>query len=514
MNTDKVKVMNLSEWKVKVKYFDIISGSNIVILNEEEANLRGVFPNYRVELTKGNNSLIAVADLSRDLVSGDEIGVFNEVAKQLKLKEGDIISIKHLQRPLSLNYIKKKMDGNSLKKKEIYQIIDDLMLNCLSQAELSAFITSVYIRGMTDDEVVFLTQATVDSGDTLDIGKHPIVDKHCTGGINGRATMIIVPILASAGLWIPKTSSRSITSAAGTADSMELFCPVDIKIDEFKQIVLKTHGAIVWGGGINLASADDKLIKIRHPFSLDPKGVLLASILAKKKAVNSDYLVIDMPVGRGAKIQDTKIAKNLAKDFVDISLRLGIHTQVMITDGSDPIGNGIGPSLEAMDVLNILAGQGPRDLKNKSCLLAGKILEMTKTVKPGKGFDHAMKIINSGKAMSKFREIIEAQGGDGNVKVSDLPLGSCRYEVIAERSGRVSHVDNKIMSRLARAAGAPVHKGAGIMLHCEKGDKVHKGDVLFDLYAESETNLDYALKAYEKGWKPIELQKIVLDMIK
>ncbi|MCD6227272.1 AMP phosphorylase [Candidatus Micrarchaeota archaeon] len=510
----KVDILNLREWTVKVRYFDIIAGGLIVVLNEKEANMNGVYPNFRVKLVKGKQSVVASVDLGEKFVSPGEIGVFKEVADALGLKDGDKVKIEHIPRPPSLDYIKKKMDGKTLKQNEINQIIDDLMANRLSQAELAAFITSVYIRTLNDDEIVYLTDAVAHSGEILDLGKSPVVDKHSIGGVNGRVTMVLVPILAAAGLWVPKTSSRSITSAAGTADSMEVFAPVDINIDELKKIVLKTHGAIVWGGGMNLASADDKLIKIRHPFSLDPKGVLLASILAKKKSVGSQYVIIDMPVGRGAKIQDIKVAKDLARDFINIGSRLDMKIEVAITDGSDPIGNGVGPALEAVDVLKVLSGEGPRDLREKSCLLAGKVFEMTGKVKVGKGFDMAQKYIDSGKALSKFREIIDAQGGNGNVKVEDVSIGPYKYEVLAGRSGRVSHVDNKILSHLARAAGAPIDKSAGLYLHCEKGDKVHKGDVLFEIYAESEGKLDYAIKAYENGLDPIELQKIVLDTIR
>ncbi|MCC7569953.1 AMP phosphorylase [Candidatus Micrarchaeota archaeon] len=514
MSVDKAEVFNLKEWTTKVKAFDIIAGGHIILLNEEEAMQNGVYPNYRVELHKGKERGVAVVDLTSELVKPGEIGIFKEVAADLKLKNGDKIHIHHITRPPSLDHIKKKMDGNSLKRDEVHRIIKDLMDNYLSQAELSAFITSVYIRGLTDDEVIYLTEAISQSGDILDIGKKPVVDKHSIGGVTGRVTMVMVPILAAAGLWVPKTSSRSITSAAGTADAMEVLAPVDIGIEELKEVVLKTNGAIVWGGGMNLAAADDKLIQIRHPFSLDPKGILLASILSKKKAVGADNVVVDLPIGRGAKIQDAKVAKALARDFIDISKRLDMRTEVLITDGSDPIGTGIGPALECVDVFKVLEGEGPRDLRDKSCVLTAKLFEMTGKAKPGAGFAMAEKLIDSGKALSKFREIIESQGGNGKIRIDDLPIGSYKHEIIADKSGRVHHVDNKILSHLARAAGAPIEKGAGLRLHCERGDKVYKGSVLFEIYAESESKLDFAIKAYEGGWNPIELQKIVLDSVK
>lgn len=345
-------------------------------------------------------------------------------------------------------------------------------------------------------------------------GSAPICIHNCLGGVAGnRTTMVLVPIIAAAGLYIPKSSSRSITSASGTADTMEVLAPVDIPINELKKIVLKTKGSIVWGGGMNLAAADDKLIKIRHPLSLDPKGVMLASVLAKKKAVNATHVVIDIPIGRGAKVQDMNEAKDLADDFIHIGKELGMGIEAIITDGSDPIGIGIGPALECKDVLEVLDGAGPYDLREKSCELAGKLLELCGKVGKGRGRAVAEELIQNGKAMKKFREIIEAQGGDPKVKVEDLPIGEHKYTVIAPKNGRINHIDNRMLSKIARAAGSPRDKGAGVALHAEGGDKVRKGDVLFEIYAENPAKLNFAIKAL-KTWDPIELEKYLLKSIR
>jgi AMP phosphorylase len=397
-----------------------------------------------------------------------------------------------------------------MREDETRTVIHELMENKLSEVELASFVTSLYIRGLSDDETVYLTNAIVDSGKKLELGVHPIVDKHCSGGVAGnRTTMLLVPIIASSDLYIPKTSARSITSAAGTADTMEVLANVTFNLDEMRDIVLKTHGCIVWGGAIDLAAADDKLIRIRHSMRLDPRGVLLASILAKKKSVGAEYVVIDIPLGRGAKIEDSRVANDLARDFLELGARLGMKTECYVSVGNGPIGEGIGPALEARDVLKALQGNGPHDLVEKSALLAGGLFELCGKVEKGKGYHVAMNILKSGKAYEKMKEIIEAQGGNPKVKIDDIPIGSFRHEVRAEKEGRIHHVDNRAISRIARATGAPKNRGSGVLLHVKQGDKVRKGDLLFEIIAESETKLSMAIE-FSETLEPVEMQKVIL----
>lgn len=507
------------EWKhrhymCRAKCFDITSGAKIAVLNEREAHENDLYASHRVLLKSGNKEAIAIIDISSDLVGRGEVGLFSEVATELGADDGAQIEVIHLKRPASIEYIKKKMDGKSLSRQEIDAIMRELMENQLSEAELASFITSVYIRGMSDDEVVGLTNSVVATGQLLNLGRHPICDKHCIGGVAGnRTTMVIVPIIAAAGLYIPKTSSRSITSAAGTADTMETLCNVSLEVDEMRAIVQKSHGCVVWGGALKLASADDKLIKIRNPLSLDPRGVMLASILAKKKSVGAECVIIDIPIGRGAKVPDAKAANTLARDFLNIGKRLGMKVEVLITDGGDPIGNGIGPALECRDVLSVLNNQGPEDLRDKSCRLAGALFELSGKVKKGRGYSVAEEFLKNGKALSKFQEIVELQGGKPRLKMGDIPDAAYKYEFKASQDGRVSYVDNHLITKVARAAGAPNDKEAGILLHCEKGDKVKKGETLFEIHSGSETKLDFAIKALE-GWDPIELQKVVFSSVR
>jgi len=509
----KDAVWKFKKYLCRAKCFDLTAGGKIVVLNETEANENDLYAGHRVILRNKGKESIAILDVSSDLVLRGEVGLFAELSDDLGVMDGAEIEIQHMQRPSSIEFIKKKMEGRQLSRGEMDVIMRELMQNRLSEAELASFITSVYIRGLSEDEIVGLTDSVVSTGQTLELARSPICDKHCVGGVAGnRTTMVLVPIIAAAGLYIPKTSSRSITSASGTADTMETLCNVSLELDEMRSIVRKSRGCVVWGGALQLASADDRLIKIRNPLSLDPKGVMLASILAKKKSVGAKYVIIDIPIGRGAKIGDAKEANALARDFITIGKRLGMKIEVLITDGSEPVGKGIGPALECVGVLSVLNNGGPTDLRDKSCQLAGSLLELSGKVKKGRGTDIASQLITSGKALSKFREIVELQGGKRNIKIADIPTANYKYEVHAEKDGRVSHIDNKMVSKIARAAGAPNDKAAGVLLLCERGDKVKKGDVLFEIQSTSETKLDFAIKALE-GWEAVELAKVVLTSI-
>jgi AMP phosphorylase len=507
----EIEIYKKKKYITQAKMIDISTGNKIIVLNDKEALVNDIFEGQRVEIDIKGKVHIVLVNLSHSLVKEGEIGIYADISKDFGISEGDIIEINHIQTPQSLETIIKKINGQPTSKDEIQSVISDLMANRLSESEISAWMTSSFIRGLNDEEIVSLTDAMVGSGQLLNLGKSPIVDKHCVGGVAGnRTTMVIVPIIASAGIYIPKSSSRAITSPSGTADTMEILAPVNIEMEELRELVKKTFGAIVWGGGINIAPADDKMIKLRRPLRLDPKGILLASILAKKKAVGSQHVLIDIPIGMSAKIGDMATAQDLAKDFKTIGQKLGMNIGCVVTNGSEPIGNGMGPALEAKDVLGVLHGEGPADLKEKSLLLAGKIFELCGKVGRDEGYDVAKHFLESGKALDKMKEIISAQGGNPNVKVDDLPTAKYKYSVKATADGKIEHIDNKSISRIARATGAPIDKAAGVYLFKSKGDLIKAGDVIFDLHAESEANIDFALKMAAE-FNPINMGKMLID---
>ena len=489
--------------KLKVKDVDIATGWPLVaVMNEIDALKIDLHHGDRVKIKRGKKNVIAIIDISesKKTVPSGQIGLYEEVLTKLNAKSGNFVDVSLVEKPVSIQYIKKKLKGKKLNYEEFYQIIDDIIKNKLSEIEITYFVSACYMHELDLDETVSLTKAMVNTGEILKLAKYPVMDKHCIGGVAGnRTTMVVVPIIAAAGLTIPKTSSRSITSPAGTADTMEVLCNVCFSIKEIKKIVKKTNACLVWGGSVNLAPADDKIIRIEHPVSLDPEGQLLASILAKKKSVSATHLLVDIPVGKGTKIESRIKALHFKRLFESISKKLGIKTMVVITDGSQPIGNGIGPALEARDVIWVLENdlRQPLDLREKSIKMAGLLLEIGGKAKKGTGAKKAVEILNSGAAYSKMIEIIKAQGGK-KIKAEDIKIGKFAYNFRAERQGTITHIDNESISKIARAAGAPLDKGAGIYLHRHVKDNVKKGDKIFTIHAKNKQKLNYAINVLKK----------------
>ena len=499
---------------MKVKNLGIESGKLIVILNEIDAKELGLNPLERVEVKnkKTGKSCVAVVDTTTEMVGENEIGLFKDVEKNLGVKTKETVSVKATDPIKSLDYIKKKMDKEKLTFEEIFQIVKDLDENRLSEIEASAFISAVYINGFDTDEATFMAQALIENGNRLKINKSPVVDKHSIGGVNGRATMIIVPIVATAGLYMPKTSSRSITSSGGTADAMEVLAPVSFSLEKIKSITEKTGACIVWGGAVDLAPADDKIIKLEHPLSLDPQGQVIASVLAKKASVGSQYVVIDIPVGKNVKVKDRKKALEMAEKFVEVGKRVGMEVEALITNGEEPSGLAFGPALEAKYALEVLEGKRFDNLAQKSCELAGALFELVGTAKVNQGYKMAREILESGKAYQKMKEIIKAQGGTIFAS-QQIIISPMNREVKSKEIGAISEINIKELSKIARIAGAPSDKLAGVMLNKMIGDKVAEEELLFTIYAENERKLDAALK-YSKTSNIFTFERIILDRIK
>ena len=478
--------------KLKIKDVNFLTGGPFVsIINKNDAQEIDLHPGDRILIKKNGKKVISVVDFSENhFIKRGEIGLFDEVLNNLGGKKG-YVNINLAQRLKSLGYIKKKLEGKKLNKKEIFEIIKDINSNNLNEAKLTYFVSGCYSHGLDMTEIEYLTESIVKVGHKLNLKRHPIVDKHSIGGIPGnRTTMVVVPIIASLGFTIPKTSSRAISSPAGTADTMEALANVSFEVRDIEKIVEKTNACMVWGGGVDLASADDKMIKVRNPLRLDPHGLLLASIMAKKKAVNASHVLIDIPLGNGAKIESLIEAVKLKRKFTELGKKLRIKIKVIITDGKQPIGNGVGPNLEAIDVLKVLMGDGPKDLMNKSIKMSTIILKMLK-IKDAK--KKVLDSLNSGKAYEKMKEIIKAQ--KGNIfRPEQLKYGKFRKDIHSTRNGKVKKIDNKDVSKIARMSGAPADKTAGIYLNKKLKDKVKKGELLFTVYSDSKKRLDYALE--------------------
>jgi len=351
---------------------------------------------------------------------------------------------------------------------------------------------------MNIKEVADMTEAIYKTGCQLGLKNKMIADKHSIGGLPGRTTPILVSICAAAGLIIPKTSSRAITTAAGTADAMEYLCNIDFNVDELKKIISKTNACLVWGGSLGLAPADDKIIRVEKLLNLDPQSQLIASILAKKLAVGAHFLLIDVPYGKNAKVTK-KEAKKLAREFILISKKFGIKTECVLTKNEEPLGNGVGPALEIEDVIKVLKREDKcHILEKKSLMLSGKLLEMTKKTKKGKGIELAKKMLDSGKAFAKFKQIIETQRG----KIKRFQEPKFKKIIKANKDAKLVEINTKKINMLARIAGAPLDKLAGLYLHKHLNEKIKKNEPLITIYSENKSQLKHALEYFKKE-KPI-----------
>ena len=487
--------------RFKAKLLNIESGGPLVaVLNPKTVKEFDLGPSDRVRVMSEQRYSVAIAD-SSSTIKENEIGIFEELADVLHIEEGLPLTVIPEEKPNSIQSIKKKLDGAALTKDEIFELITDIVDNRLTASEISAFVSAVYTKGMTMEETEHLTRAIAETGELLKLGVKPVMDLHSIGGVPGnRTTMIVIPIVAAAGLYIPKTASRAITAPAGTADTMEVLAPVSLSIGEIKEIVLAHKGCIVWGGSLDMAPADDIIVDVERPLLLDPTSMLLASILAKKHAAGATDLLLEIPFGPGTKSTRQR-ANELEKKFILLGSKLGINTKVVKTDGSQPIGNGIGPVLECRDVLRVLENNknAPNDLKNRSLYFAGLLLEMGKKAGRGKGMSAAKTILESGKALEKMKEIIKAQGGNPSVSSEKIETGKYDETVYADITGTVQKIDNDIMKKTGRHLGAPHDKSAGIYLWVKVGDKVKEGDKLFTIYAESGRRLSEGLSYAESN---------------
>jgi len=486
--------------QLKVKILKFMAGRPIAVLNQSTANHINVHVGERINLSKYADSIVSIVDVSKDLIGNDEVAVSQEIIESLNVRENDEVEVSLAQKPQSTFFIKKKMDGESLKKDEIHSIIKDIVDNALTEAELAYFVAAVYKNKMNNAETEALISSMVSVGKRLSFDGL-VVDKHSIGGIAAnRTTPIVVSICAAAGLVMPKTSSRAITSAAGTADVLESICKVEFNSEELKTIVKKTGACMVWNGILGLSPADDKLIQTERVLALDPEAQLIASVLSKKIAVGSKYVLIDIPYGSSAKVSKKNSAE-LKKKFEFFGKRFGLNIRCVLTDGEQPIGNGIGPLLEIRDVIKVLKQEQdmPRDLERKGIFLAGQIFELCGKTKKGKGEHLAMEILKSGKANHKFHEIMEAQHGKvPNIEDIEHKLGRSKKNILADRNMKIREINNKKLNAIASVAGSPMDKGSGIYLYHHLGDKVKKGDKLVTLYSDSKTRLENALELFEK----------------
>jgi thymidine phosphorylase len=472
---------------------------HVVMVHESavEAGNLGFNPLDRVRVVGAapgsgeSRELMGVLNFCRDdLVAADEIGLSDVAFHDLGLAEGTPVQATLAAPPRSVDLVRAKLRGGRLDRAAFDAILADVTRNRYSRVELSMFVLACALRPLDPEEVVDLTHAMIAAGSRLDFGAGPIADKHCIGGVPGnRTTMVVVPILAALGLTVPKTSSRAITSPAGTADTMGTLARVALTHEELHAAVAQAGACIAWGGALDLSPADDILITVERPMEIDAEAQMVASILSKKKTAGATHTLLDIPVGPSAKVRTPADAERLAALFHAVARRIDLSLDIAVTEARGPVGWGIGPRLEALDVLAVLRREAgaPADLREKSLYLAGRILEMVGNVPPAGGYRAAQRALDSGEADAAFWRIVRAQG-----ERPIPPEAPFRSVIESPGDGRISDIDCWQIARVAKRAGAPANVAAGVRLRRTVGDVVARGEPFFEIHAQSPAQLEFA----------------------
>lgn len=499
----------MEPYKLKLVDLNINTGHEHVIYIREDDNLRnklGFNVLDRILISTQSNSIICVLHtLSDKFLAENTASLSLSAWVALQVQQGDLITVSRPDYRFTLPLIRKKIEGIELEDSAYQKIIQDIYNHELSDLHIAAFLTACASNPLSEDETISLTKAMVNVGTTITWPYNIVVDKHCIGGLPGnRTTPIVVAIVAAYGLKIPKTSSRAITSPAGTADTMSVFTDVALLPEKIQNIVDKYNGCLTWGGFANLSPVDDLLIRVEKSMALNVDSQLIASILSKKIAAGTTHLLIDIPIGPEIKIKTKQKAKKLKNHFNAVAQYFGMNLQVVFTDGKEPIGFGIGPALEMEDVLSILKCEEnlPKDLLQKSLHLAGYILEFSSDVQKGKGYNIAKEILYSKKAYKKFIEICKAQG-----KIKTIPKAKYQHKILSTQTGVVHAISNEKISILAKLSGAPLCLAAGVRIHKKVGDFVLSNEPLYTLYTVSKEALNAALNYLFESQSPYTIKK-------
>ena len=467
----------------------------VVVLRADSPVCRaeGFEAHARIEVLGASHSIVATLNIltAGDLIGPDDVGLSESAWRRLDPAVGERLRFRHAQPSDSMSHVRGKIHGAHLSENQFDAIIGDTVAGRLSNVEIAAFLVACAGGRMSTAEVTSLTRAMVHAGSRMSWPHAVVVDKHCIGGLPGnRTTPIVVSIATALGLVMPKTSSRAITSPAGTADTVETVTRVDLGLDDMRRVVEAEGGCMVWGGAMNMSPADDLLIRVERTLDLDSEGQLVASVLSKKAAAGSTHVVIDIPTGTTAKVRSQAEAQSLLRALQLTGRAIGLRLHGLITDGGQPVGRGVGPALEAHDVLAVLQNRvdAPGDLRQRALLIAAAVVEIGGLAEGQAAHDMAHAALADGRAWRKFQAICLAQGG-----LREPGVAAYQHPVAASRDGRVASIDNRLLARAAKLAGAPHAKTAGLWLGAHVGDRIARGQPLFTLHAESQGELDYAL---------------------
>jgi thymidine phosphorylase len=429
--------------------------------------------------------------IDSELLAADQVALSEAAWQALGIRDGDVVQASHPPVLESLAGVRRRIHGQRLGADELLAILRDVSAGRYTDVHLAAFLTATAAMPLDGKETIDLTRAMVDVGERLHWASELVVDKHCIGGLPGnRTTPIVVAIAAACGLTMPKTSSRAITSPAGTADVMETLAPVNLDLATLRRVVEAEGACLAWGGAMHLSPADELFVRIERELDIDTEGQLIASVLSKKIAAGATHVVIDIPVGPTAKMRSTEAAQHLEARLTQTAGNFGLTLRCLFTDGTQPVGRGVGPALEAYDVLAVLnsSPDAPEDLRARSAHIAGAVLELGGAAAKGAGVQMALATLDDGRAWSKFQRICAAQGG-----MRTPPRAAFVEPLLATHAGYITRIDNRKLSRLAKLSGAPESPAAGVRLETRLGDEVRAGQPLLYLHAQSPGELAYAM---------------------
>lgn len=497
----------MESFYLKVKKLNIeIGEAMMVMISEDDAVRNNLKSIDKVSLSFDDQKIVVDIIINPDIEPGN-IGVLSDIWKKYKLKDGETIKISYVDcNPAAIEAIRKRTLGKESTEEDIKNIIKEISDGKMSDVLMTYYVASSFLNKPTLEEMYYTAKAMAECGNVLKFKTKDkvVADKHCMGGVLGNeTTMIIVPIIASLGITIPKSFSKAITTPAATGECVDVLMDIEFDEQEVYNLVEKNNCCLIWGGGkIKLAPADDKIIKVSYPLSLEPHSKAVISIMAKKFAMGITRCLIDIPVGKSAKVKDMKTALELKKNFEYVGKRFGMKIGVEITDAKEPIGRGVGPMLQIREVLRILEQHPDRslDLENKALFLASRLIELTGYAKGSKALQIATEQLRLGKALKKMKDIMRAQGGKENIGklADDFELAKFKHDVFAKKQGTIVDFDMKMLNGIARTLGCPLDIQAGIYLYKKLKEDVAIGDKLFTLYSEDRNRLKEALKTLEK----------------
>lgn len=497
---------------LNTKKLDLEGGKDLfVVLNKIDAEKIGLHDGDMAFLGYRDTEMYVKIVLTDEKVREGEIGLYEELVDERFAPVNRKVFLDIPKPTKSLEAIKKKMEGGKLTEEDLLAIMEDIGSRKLRETEVAFFVSTFFNPGFDEDEIYWMTKGMAESGRILDFkdirnNGDMIVDKHSIGGTAGKGiTPVLVAILAANDLVCPNTSTRAITSPAGTSDILEVVMPVAIKEEEVYEVVKKTGACLIWGGSLYLAPADDEIINVERSLRIQEFQKVLVSIVAKKIAMGATYVLIDLPYGENSKIERPDDLHFLEREFKELFAKVGVKCFTITRQIKGPEGNGVGPALEIREAIRILeqTENRSRDLEDTIVDMAEILLEETGKAKKGEGKKLARATLEDGRALKKFWDIAIAQGQKESIKSEDIELGELTFELKSVKSGTLKYIDTRGIVDIARALGTPKIKKAGIYLNKHLGDKIEKGDTIATLYAETESRLNQGreIADIEKTWR-------------